>query len=149
MGNRIINNKASLWGQGLGKRAIVLIMVLATLLVVAILATILLNIILSHSRLTHHQVSRIQAYYAAMAGMNYTLEQLRTGAWTFSPNSCPDPAGCNLSDPDFPPTIQSVRVVFCPQGQVCNGATASCNPPVGSGINFCVNSTANYLRPGS
>jgi Tfp pilus assembly protein PilX len=67
---------------GFAKKGIALFMVLGTLLVVTILAFIMLNIILSHSRLTQHQVGRIQAYYAAQAGMNYALEMLRTGAWT-------------------------------------------------------------------
>lgn len=67
--------------KGFAKKGIALVMVLGTLLVVVILAVIILNIILSHSRLTQHQVGRIQAYYAAMAGINYALEQLRTGNW--------------------------------------------------------------------
>ncbi len=77
------------------EKAIALFIVLATILVIIALANAILTIILSQSRLTHHQVSRIQAYYAAMAGINFALEQLRTGAWTFSPtNDCPDPNGC-------------------------------------------------------
>ena len=68
--------------NGFAKKGIALFMVLGTLLVVTILAFIMLNIMLSHSRLTQHQVGRIQAYYAAQAGMNYALEMLRTGAWT-------------------------------------------------------------------
>ena len=139
-----IYNKPS----GFTKKGIALLMVLGTLLVVVILAFIMLNIILSHSRLTQHQVSRIQAYYAAMAGMNYALEQLRIGAWTF--NTCPDPVGCNLPpDPDFPNAIQSVNIIFCPTGTLCAGASASCQPPAGSGINFCVNSTTHYAIPPS
>jgi Tfp pilus assembly protein PilX len=141
-----IYNKPS----GFTKKGIALFMVLGTLLVVVILAFIMLNIILSHSRLTQHQVNRIQAYYAAMAGINYALEQLRIGAWTFNNpnNSCQDPVGCNLPpDPDFPNAIQYVNIIFCPTGTLCAGASASCQPPAGS--DFCVNSTAHYASPPS
>ena len=58
------------------KQGAILLMVLGTILVVVILASVILSIILSHSRLTHHQVSRIQAYYAAQAGVNLAIENL-------------------------------------------------------------------------
>src|SRR3989338_8459923 len=61
------------------KRGVVLFIVLGTLLVVVSLATVILSLILSHARLTHHQTSRIHAYYAALAGMNYAIEKLRVG----------------------------------------------------------------------
>lgn len=63
------------------KRGVVLFIVLATLMIVIVLANVILNIMSSQSRLTHHQVSRIQSYYAAQAGMNLALERLRTGNW--------------------------------------------------------------------
>ena len=71
-----------------GKRGVALFIVLGTILVVVILANIVLNIILSQSRLTHHQISRIRAYYASLAGMNYALEQLRTGTWVYHGDYC-------------------------------------------------------------
>lgn len=52
------------------------------ILVVILLATVILRIISSQARLTHHQLSRIKAYYAAKAGMNLALDNLRTGTWT-------------------------------------------------------------------
>jgi len=64
------------------KRGIVLFIVLGTLLVVASLATVILSLILSHGRLTYHQTSRIQAYYASMAGMNLARENLWNETWT-------------------------------------------------------------------
>ena len=67
-------------------KGIVLLIVLATLLVVTILGNIILNTVLSQSRLTHHQISRIRAYYATQAGMNYAIEMLRLGNWTPDPN---------------------------------------------------------------
>jgi Tfp pilus assembly protein PilX len=70
------------------KRGVALFIVLGTILIVVILANVVLSIILSHSRLTHHQISRIRAHYAGLAGMNYALEQLRTGTWTWPNDYC-------------------------------------------------------------
>ena len=78
-------------------------MVLGMILIVTILATVILSIILNQSRITHHQVSRIQAYYAAQAGMNLALERLRTGAWgTDSYYFCNSPARCTAAPFSFP-----------------------------------------------
>lgn len=65
------------------KKGIALLVVLAMLVVITILANVVLNIMLSHSRLSHHQLSRIKAFYAAKAGMNLALEKLRTGDWGY------------------------------------------------------------------
>ena len=97
--------------SALNKRGIVLFIVLGTLLVVVSLATVILSLILSHSRLTHHQTSRIQAYYAALAGMNYALERLRSGDvnWIPSPDTAPNTrtrtlckSSCDVIDGDIP-----------------------------------------------
>src|SRR3989338_8661960 len=64
------------------EKGVVLFIVLATLMIVVVLANVMLNIMSSQSRLTHHQVSRIQAYYATQSGMNLAIERLRTGNWT-------------------------------------------------------------------
>jgi hypothetical protein len=60
------------------RKGVILFVVLGTIIVVATLSTVILRIMLSQTRLTHHQVSRIQAQYAAKAGVNYALEMLRT-----------------------------------------------------------------------
>jgi len=123
-------------------------MVMGILLVVVVLANVILAIISSQARLTHHQVSRIQAYYAAQAGMNYALDQLRTGDWTFTPtNSCPSPDGCSLFDyvsrDDFPLAVTNVQIIFCPAGSRCPDANAEvCDPP--DDLDFCVRSSADY-----
>jgi len=70
-------------------KGVALFIVLATLLVVTLLAGVILNIVSSHSRLTHHQVSRIKAYYAARGIMNYVFEKMRTDPTNWAPN----PAG--------------------------------------------------------
>lgn len=86
------------------KRGIVLVIVLGTLLVVVSLATVILSLILSHARLTHHQTSRIQAYYAAQAGMNLARENLRNGTWTTgSYTLCK--SGCTVNDSDIPYSV--------------------------------------------
>ncbi len=118
-------------------------MVLTTLLVAAILGAILMNFMASQARLTHHQVSRIQAYYAALAGMNYAYERLRTGAWTAV--NCPAGAPCHLNTLDanftatFPGSISDVEITLVPFN------TAPCiNPPAPLGINACIYSQAIY-----
>lgn len=45
----------------------------------ATLAGVVLSLISSQGRLTQHQVSRIQAQYAAQSGMNLAYEKLRIG----------------------------------------------------------------------
>lgn len=61
------------------RRGVVLFVVLATILLAIILSGVILRIISSQSRLTHHKVSRIKAYYAGKGMMNYSLEMLRKG----------------------------------------------------------------------
>jgi len=63
-------------------KGVVLFIVLGLILVVVVLAAVILSIISSQSRLTHHQVTRIRAYYAAKAGMNLAFDKLRRGDWT-------------------------------------------------------------------
>jgi hypothetical protein len=116
------------------KKGVVLLIVIGTVFVVIFLANVVLSIITSHSRLTHHQVSRIQAYYASMAGINYALEQLRTGIW-IAGTDCPSP-GCQVPFDDLtndfrPPSINSVSVIIrasgsagCPGNSACVSATA-------------------------
>ena len=125
-------------------RGVVLFMVLSTILIVVALANIILVLITSQFRLTHHQVSRIQAYYAAQAGMNYALEMLRDGTWNSA--SCPSPTSCLLSvlDPDFrdtfPHTISDVSIIIKP-AQDTNENQPCYKPP---GNSACVSATANY-----
>jgi len=61
------------------EKGFILFIVIATILLVVILSGVILGIISSQSRLTHHQVSRIRAYYAGKGIMNYSLEMLRRG----------------------------------------------------------------------
>ncbi len=68
------------------KRGIILFIVIGIIIVVVILSAVILRIISNQARLTHHQVSRIQAQYAAKAGVLYALDKLRRS---------------NPADPDF------------------------------------------------
>ena len=126
------------------KKGVVLFIVIGVIIIVTALATVILRVISSQSRLTHHQVGRIQGLYTGKAGMIYALEQLRLGAWKFSPNSCPNPAGCPVSDPNFPNSVNAVKVIFCPKGANCVGSSFVCNPPVGT--DFCINTVVDYTH---
>ena len=93
-------------------KGIVLFLVLSVIMLVIVLANIILMIVRSQSRLTHHQISRIRAYYAAQAGRNYALEMLRLGTWTVPTAAEPNPQtrricsaagpGCNLVNSGLP-----------------------------------------------
>jgi len=125
-------------------KGIALLIVLTTVLLVVILANIVLTVILSHSRLTRHQLNRTQAYYATQAGMNYALEQLRigraAGGWESQPNNnCPAPNGCPLPpDPQLPASVQSVNIILWPPGP---GAPPTCNPDF-----TCIQIVTQYRR---
>jgi Tfp pilus assembly protein PilX len=122
------------------RKGIALFMVLAMLLVVVILANVVLTIMLNQARLTKHQTSRIQAKYAAMAGVNYAIEALRTGSWTIPVAGSPDQYnmcnGCIVNEPDLPSSITRVEIIVA--------ASADCNPPPPAGIPACINAKAIY-----
>jgi len=80
------------------KRGVVLFIVLGVVLVGVILAAVILSIVSSQSRLTHHQVSRIKAYYAAKGIMNYANEKLRKGDWVPSSTAGTFKYACHSSD---------------------------------------------------
>ncbi len=126
---------------GISQKGVALYLVLATLLVVIVLANVVLSIISSQSRLTHHQISRIQAYYADMAGINYAFEMLRTGTWTIPASSASYTltlcrSGCSINEPDLPSSVTLVNIV------VSGNAVSGCHPP--AGIPVCISATANY-----
>ena len=129
------------------KKGVAIFMVLATIMIVVVLANVVLAIISNQSRITRHEVGRVQAYYAAQAGLVYAMEKLRNGSWTYvGTNSCPNGTPCTITDSGFAPYILSnqVSVIFCDSGSNCSigTSTVNCNPP--SGINFCVQSFVNY-----
>lgn len=117
-----------------GKRGVVLFIVLGMLLIVVALSGVILNIVSSQSRLTHHQVSRIRAYYAGQAGMNLVLENLRNGSWAYNSRyainctsaNCTStvPVGNRLVDNDIP---YEVIINVGPQGTGGPSGTTAIN----------------------
>ena len=83
-------------GMGaMDRKGAALALVLLIIMVVVILSNVALSIMNSQNRLTHHQVSRLRAYYAAQGAMNLAFERLRAGTTT-SFSLCPSIAACNV-----------------------------------------------------
>lgn len=126
------------------KKGVALYMVIASILIAMVFAAVILNLVLSQSRLSIHSTSRIQAYYAALAGANYAFDMLRTGVW---PSSGPygnhamcqslasPPAGCScdIEEPNLPNTISCVDIGI-------NGVT-------GPGGTLRIQTTVVYTAP--
>jgi hypothetical protein len=127
-------------------RSVAIFFVVVTIVVVLILATFILSTMTNQSRLTHHQISRIQAFYACKAGINYAVDKLRlgsaTGGWNTS--SCPSPGGCTYSDTDFPSSISGRQVVIT---IIPSGQPGCLTPPTGSIA--CINVSATYTYSAS
>lgn len=89
--------------------------VLAILMVIVALANVVLSTMLNQSKLTHHQVTRIQAYYAALGYANYTYQKLFLNddpvGWpaAFTKTFCR--SGCDVNDQDLPFGIERIDVV--------------------------------------
>ncbi|MFH0738268.1 MAG: hypothetical protein V2A59_00180 [Candidatus Omnitrophota bacterium] len=81
------------------KRGVVLVLLLGTILLVTSLAGIASYIVLNQSRVGQHQVNRIKAYYACMAGITLALEKLRTASWGTASDPpyalCRDSSSCS------------------------------------------------------
>lgn len=128
------------------QKGLAIFMVLSILLVVIVLANVILAIISSQARFTHHQVSRIQAYYATQAGINYAIEKLRKGDWKY-PDNCPKNDPCGIDDADLP----LIKIIFCPRGDRCafppnpEASAPVCEPP--SGLDFCIRVNTTYTYP--
>lgn len=109
-------------------RGVALLLVFTTLIIVVILTNVGLRLILNQQRLTHHQVSRIRAYYASLAGMNLALEKLRLGQWAPPArgvnygciNGCIDGRRTYplINDGDIP---YNVQIAIYPAGTGLNG----------------------------
>jgi Tfp pilus assembly protein PilX len=127
------------------RRGFALYLVLAIMLVVVILANIVLNLITSQSKLTHHQIKRIQEYYAAQAGVNYALENLRVNntPWMSAAGDnktyyicrqsgaapCNNIDGNNTTDSDLPTSINYVKITVAEPN-------ATGDRPVSAQVNF-------------
>ena len=121
------------------KSGIILFIVIGIIMVVVILSAVILRIITSHAILTHHQVTRIQALYAAKAGVIYALDKLRRNDdlvnWPASGHitktMCKTGA-CDIIEPDLPNSVQKVDITVYGLGTGVSGtrkvsATATYN----------------------
>jgi Tfp pilus assembly protein PilX len=117
----------------MGKKGIALYLVLAILIVVVILANVFLSLVVSQSRLSTHEAKRVQAYYAAQAGLYYAMDQLRSenAAWltgtasgityricssSYAAAASPSTlcTGNNIIEPYFPSAINYVEMTVGP-----------------------------------
>jgi len=115
------------------RRGIALYLVLAVILVVVILSGVILNLLSSQSQLTYKQTRRIQAFYAAQAGIRLAIANLQADSpnWatgtgnTFTRVICRKDTGVlpctaanlvtpNMTDPDFPSSINYVQITVGP-----------------------------------
>ena len=118
------------------KRGVILFIVIGVIIVSAMLAVVILRIISNQSRLTHHQLSRIQAQYAAKAGVLFALDKLRlndtANGWnsvgTINKKICKSltsDLGCNLAgviiDSDLPNTIRAIDIAVEAPGSGVSG----------------------------
>jgi type II secretory pathway pseudopilin PulG len=141
------------------EKGIVLLVVLATILVVVVLAQVILNTIVNQSRLTLHQISRIQAYYAAMAGVNYAYEKLRNredANWPlpstlankyYTRRICRGEAGCGCTvcDPSFPSSIRYIDLTITDRNATSPPAPKRCYPPGAFyNIPICIDVSVDY-----
>ncbi|MCM8801481.1 MAG: SurA N-terminal domain-containing protein [Candidatus Omnitrophica bacterium] len=123
------------------KKAIAMVVILGTIVIVFVLAGAILVMSSSQSRLVHHQVSRIQGYYASMLGVNYAYRQLYTGAWLIPPAGGSDAysicrnagLGCTLVESNLPHTVSRVNI-----------SVTNCSTTSPSGISACISATAIY-----
>lgn len=112
------------------KDGVILFIVMAVIIVVSVLATAMLSIIANQSRLTHHQVSRIQAQYAAKAGVIYAMDKLRrndnptcwpnTGTYTIYMRRTAG-AACDIVETSLPVSIQDVAITVDVPGSGISG----------------------------
>lgn len=146
----------------LNRKGVVLFIVLAVLMIVIILASVILSIMSSQFRLTHHQVSRIQAYYASMAGINLAYDMLsqgdnNVGNWpqpaTVTPNlfysrflckTASSGANCNTADAivdsNIPSSIQVVQITVTDKNAA--NPPRPCSPPQDSQV--CIDATTTF-----
>ena len=107
------------------KKGVALYMVIASILIALVFTGIILNLVLSQNRFSLHSASRLQAYYATLAGSNYASEMFRTGVWSASgpfpfsnhalcQSLASPPAGCScdIEEPNLPGTISCVNIVI-------------------------------------
>ncbi len=144
-------------------------MAVGVVIVVALLAVAALRLLLNQSRFTHHGISRIQAQYAAQAGINLAYDRLSQNDpddpfWPDPPKllrgyvrhicgrsggPC-NPAAGDIRDDSFP---YSVNIYVTSRNQRrAAGYTPSgdrCNPPgiPPDAVDICIDARVDYSYP--
>lgn len=127
----------------MNKKAAALLIVLGVILVVSVLVNVVLQIMLNQSKLSQHQISRIQAYYAANAGIVYAFEKLRTGDYVPGTDCNSDVCNYTFSAGDYvPANVRSVSIQILTPGQTTIEGLDCSNPP--TGVDACINATVDY-----
>ncbi len=132
----------------------VLFVVLGVIIFAVILGSVVLNIVLSNTSLSRKHVGRVQAYYAALAGMNYGYERLSRND---DPTHWPMPASgltytnhiCNSafhSCPDYvvndETLVKAISEIEITVSERSNSACAAHSPP--GGVDACIAVKVTY-----
>lgn len=94
------------------KEGTALIFLMATIIMVFVLSGVMASLVLNQTRFSHHEISRVKAYYAALAAMNLARDNLRTGTWTGggSEYTLCNESWCDAYDYDIPcPVIITIN----------------------------------------
>jgi Tfp pilus assembly protein PilX len=96
------------------KRGMALYLVLGVLVVTSIIASMFVNMMLSQTKLSTHQISRTHAFFAARLGMNYAIEMLSRNDTEWPPtgtyNRTICKSGCNKTEPNLPSNINNITI---------------------------------------
>ena len=115
------------------KRGVILFIVLGTIIVVMGLAIIVLRIIATQSRLTRHQVNRIQAQYAAKAALIFVMDRLRNSDPSWGTGTYHMGPGMDIPENDLPESVTEVEIAV---GALGTGS---------SGLGRRITATATYV----
>jgi len=127
-------------------KAVALLLVIGTIFVIVAFTVTILRTISDESRLTHHKVSRIQAYYAGLAGINYAYDKIRRGDWPLGLASTYTAKELTTIDPSqFPSSIRNVEIKITPRGSTLPNTIDLCSPPGTSTDDVCISVTVNFL----
>jgi hypothetical protein len=140
------------------KKGTAIFIALLTVFIVTLLANAVLVIMTSQSRFTYHQVSRIQAYYAAQAGMVYAYESIRRGDWqipqarvSYQRSLCNSRViTCSLPtdivEQDLPRLIDRVFITVSGRNAILpTPPYTRCTPP--AGVPVCIHTEVEYTAP--
>lgn len=136
-------------------RGVILFVVLTVIVLAVIMGGVVLNIVLSNTSLSRKHFSRVQAYYAAVGGMNYGYERLRrnddatywpmpASAATYTNYICNNAyhsctSGYVVNDETLVRAIRSIAITVSGRN---NAACSSYSPA--TGVDACITAKVNY-----